>query len=84
LEVTVKFVGPVKNVVGETERVVTLKKWTVQELLEAILKLYPEQKKKLAQAGAFIRGAIVKHSEIQSPMLREGDVLSLIMPITGG
>jgi molybdopterin converting factor small subunit len=82
--VKVKFVGPVKEVVGETERVINLKKGTVQELLESIFKLYPAQKKKLESAGAFIGGVIVKRSEMQSPILKEGDELSLIMPVAGG
>lgn len=80
----VNFLGPVKEVVGETERVINLKKGTVQELLESIFKLYPEQKKKLESAGIFIGGAIVKRSEMQSPILKEGDELSLIMPVAGG
>jgi molybdopterin converting factor small subunit len=84
LKVKVNFLGPVKEVVGETERVINLKKGTVQELLESIFKLYPEQKKKLESAGIFIGGAIVKRSEMQSPILKEGDELSLIMPVAGG
>jgi molybdopterin converting factor small subunit len=80
----VKFVGQVKEIVGETKRVVNLKEGTVQELLKNIYRLYPEQKKKLEQAGVFIGGVIVKHSEVQSIILKEGDELSLILPVAGG
>lgn len=81
---TVKFLGSVKEVVGDTERAINLEKGTVQELLEAIFKLYPKQKKKLELTGVFIDGTIVKHNEMQSPILKEGDTLSLIMPTAGG
>jgi molybdopterin converting factor small subunit len=84
LKVTVKFVGSVKEVIGDRERAINLKKGTVQELLEAIFNLYPKQKRKLELAGVFIDGAIVKHSEMQSPILKEGDEVSLILPVAGG
>jgi molybdopterin converting factor small subunit len=72
--VTSKFVGPVEDVMGKTKREVNLRKGTVQELLENTFKSYPK-KKKLEYGGAFIRGVIAEHSEMQSPMLRKGDVL---------
>ena len=79
-----KFVGQVKEIVGETERAVNLNEGTVQELLKNIYRLYPEQKKKLEQAGLFIGGVIVKRSEMHSIILKEGDELSLILPVAGG
>ena len=45
MKVTPKFVGPVKEVMGETEREVNLRKGTFQELLENTFRSYPEQKK---------------------------------------
>ena len=84
MKVTVKFVGPAKEVVGETERTVSLKEGTVQELLENIFKLYPEHKKELQQAGVFIGGVIVKHSEMKSRRLKENDQPSIILPVAGG
>jgi len=84
LKVKVKFVGSLKEATGEGERVITLRKGTVQELREIIFRLYPEQKKKIERAGVFIGGVIMKHTKMHSQTLKEGDELSLILPVAGG
>jgi len=84
LKVTVKFLGPVKEIIGEREREFNLNKGTVRELLDNILKLYPKAKEKLKPAGVFIEGRIVKKSELQVPLLKEGDEVSLVLPVAGG
>jgi molybdopterin converting factor small subunit len=82
--VTVKFLGPVREIIGEREREFDLKKGTVEELLDNILKLYPKTKEKLKPAGVFIDGRIVKKSEHHMPLLKEGDEVSLVLPVAGG
>ncbi len=84
MKVTVKFLGPIREAVGERERMITLKTGSVRELLDVIYKLYPKEKKNLELAGVFFKGAIVKSSEMQSPILNERDEVSLILPVAGG
>jgi molybdopterin converting factor small subunit len=82
--VTVKFLGPIREATGKRERMITLKIGSVRELLDIIYKLYPKAKKNLELAGVFFKGAIVKSNEMQSPILNEGDEVSLILPVAGG
>lgn len=84
MKVTVKFLGPIREATGERERMITLKMGSVRELLDVIYKLYPKAKKNLELAGVFFKGAIVKSSEMQSPILNDGDEVSLILPVAGG
>nr|MDO8099377.1 MoaD/ThiS family protein [Candidatus Njordarchaeota archaeon] len=84
MRITVKFLGPVKEIIGEPEREFDLNKGTVGELLDNIMKLYPKTKEKLKPAGVFIKGRIVKKSELQVPLLKEGDEVSLVLPVAGG
>jgi molybdopterin converting factor small subunit len=84
LKVTVKFLGPIREVIRERERKIALKAGSVQELLDVIYKLYPKARKNLELAGVFFKGAIVESSEMQSQILNEGDEVSLILPVAGG
>jgi molybdopterin converting factor small subunit len=84
LKVTAKFVGAVKVAIGEEQRTIALKSGTVKELLDNILKLHPEAKDKLKQVGVFIEGRMVKHAELRESMLKDGQEVSLIMPVAGG
>jgi molybdopterin converting factor small subunit len=69
---------------NEEQRIVALRKGTVRELLDGILKLHPEAKERIKQMGVFIEGRMVKDAELQEPILTDGQEVSLIMPVAGG
>ena len=84
MKVTAKFVGAVKLLMNEERRAVTLKKGTVRELLDSILRLHPEAKEKMKQVGVFIEGRLVKDAELDKSILKDGQDVSLILPVAGG
>jgi molybdopterin converting factor small subunit len=84
LKVSARFVGPLKQVIGEERHIFQLKKGTVKELLDNISEEYPKAEENLKQAGAFIAGRIVRKAELDAPLLKEGDEVSLILPVAGG
>jgi molybdopterin converting factor small subunit len=84
LKVTARFVGAVKQLVNEEQRTLALKRGTVRELLDTVVKLHPQAKDKLKQVGVFIEGRMIKDAELNEPILRDGQEVSLIMPVAGG
>ena len=84
MKVTAKFVGAVKLLMNEERLAVTLKKGTVRELLDSILRLHPEAKEKMKQVGVFIEGRLVKDAELDKSILKDGQDVSLILPVAGG
>ncbi|WXG44838.1 MAG: MoaD/ThiS family protein [Promethearchaeati archaeon SRVP18_Atabeyarchaeia-1] len=84
MRITVKFVGATRLVIGEQQRTVDLERGTVRELLDGIFKLHPEAKDRLKQAGVFVDGRMVKNAELREPILKDGQEVSLILPVAGG
>jgi molybdopterin converting factor small subunit len=84
LRVTAKFVGEVKLALGEEQRTLALKKGTVKELFDTILRLHPDAKDALKEVGVFIEGRMVKDSELNERILKDGQEVSLILPVAGG
>ena len=84
LKVSARFVGSLRQVIGEERHIFHLNKGTVKELLDSISEEYPKAEENLKQAGAFIAGRIVRKAEFDTPLLKEGDEVSLILPVAGG
>ena len=84
MKVKVKFIGAVRQAIGEEQRSVNIETGTVRELLEQIYKIHPRAKGNLKMVGIFIEGRLVKDSELQEPILRDGQEVSMILPVAGG
>jgi molybdopterin converting factor small subunit len=84
LKVTVRFVGATRLVIGEKQQAMSLKKGTAKEVLDHIFKSHPDAREKLKQARLFVEGKMVKTAELEEPILREGQEVSVILPVAGG
>lgn len=92
MQIKLKFLNPFKELIGKTELILKVERSSVKSLLDKLVKDYPKLRDRIFDKtgkvdynlNLMLNGKLLFSDKDLAKMLKEGDELLFMFPVSGG